>query len=315
MTAPLPPWRTVGEWRTGAASRLEAAGIDTARLEADLLLRHVLGLDHAGLILGRASRLPAPARRRLARLLHKRLTRFPLQYLLGEVDFCGLTLRVTPAALIPRPETEGLVERALRFLEPDSEGTVLDVGTGTGCIALALAAARPRIRVWATDISRSALRLAARNATAVGLGDRVRFARGDLVRPAVRGALRAGEVPRFRAVVSNPPYVARGDRRRLPPEVAAHEPAGALFAGRGGFAVLDRLVGEAAEVLEPGGLLALEIGEELGERVRDRLRADGSSWTGVRVERDLAGRVRYAIANLGSGSGPAVSRSKGSTRP
>jgi len=314
MTPTLPPWRTVGEWRTGAAQALAGAGIDTARLEADLLLRHVTGWDHAAVLLNRRDELDAPTRRRFSRLLHKRLTRFPLQYLFGEVDFCGLTLRTTPAALIPRPETEGLVERVLRFLEPGAEGPVLDVGTGSGCIALALAAARPRLRVWATDLSRPALRLAAGNAERLGLAGRVRFCRGDLARPAVRRLRRAGG-ERFRVVVSNPPYVARGDRRRLPPEVAAHEPALALFTGGKGFAVIDRLVGEAAAVLEPGGLLALEIGEDQGDRVRARLGADGAVWTGTRVERDLAGRDRYAIAWRGSADGPADSLSKGSTHP
>jgi release factor glutamine methyltransferase len=229
-------------------------------------------------------------RRRLSAILRKRIGRFPLQYLLGTVDFCGLTLAVSPAVLIPRPETEGLVERVLARIAPGQAATVLEVGTGSGAIALALAAARVELTVWATDISGAALRVARRNARRTGLAGRVRFSEGDLL---ASFAKRRPPVPLL-VVVSNPPYVARGDDR-LPPEVAQHEPPVALFAGEDGLAVIRRLVLAAGDRLDKGGFLALEIGEEQAGDVA-RLLAEGTAWRNVRIERDLSGRDRYALA-------------------
>ncbi len=287
----LPPVRTLGEWRRAARVFLAGSEVDSPAAEADLIARHVLGMTRTALTLERDRPLSPAERRRLSRLLHRRATRVPLQYLLGEVDFWGLTLRVTPAVLVPRPETEGLVERVLDFLGPDPRATVVDVGTGSGAIALALASTRPGLRVWATDLSEGAIRLARANGRRLGLERRVRWFVGDLTAPL------AGVSPAepLRVLVSNPPYVARRDRSRLPPEVEAHEPHAALFAPEGGLGVIRRLVAEAAGLLPPGALLALEIGEDLGERTAELLRRSGA-WTGVRIEEDLAGRDRYALA-------------------
>jgi len=272
-----------------ARERLLDAGIESAPAEADWILAHVLGMDRASLTLEAARLLSTGERRRLSVLLRKRIGRFPLQYLLGTVDFDGLTLEVSPAVLIPRPETEGLVERVLGFLERGVPATALDVGTGSGAVALALAAARSELTLWATDVSGAALRVARRNARRLGLGGRVQFEEGDLTGPF---AVRRSPSP-LRVVVSNPPYVARGDDR-LAPEVADHEPPAALFAGADGLAVIRRLVPAAGRRLEGGGLLALEIGEDQGQHVAGLLEATG--WREVRIERDLAGRVRYALA-------------------
>ena len=253
------------------------------------MARHVLGLGAVDLVLSRDRALSPAETRRLGRLLARRAARVPLQYLLGDVDFRGLRLAVNRAVLIPRPETEGLVERVLAFLGPRARGLVVDVGTGSGAIALALAAERPGIEVWATDVSPAALRVARGNARRTGLSGRVRFFQGDLTAP-IEGA---DALRPLCALVSNPPYVAPRDRRRLAPELS-HEPPEALFAASGGMAVIRRLLPRAARLLEPGGLVALEIGEDQGERVMALLRT--APWREARVERDLAGKVRYALA-------------------
>jgi release factor glutamine methyltransferase len=287
----LPPVRTLEDWRRAARVRLAEAGIDSAAAEADLIARHVLGLRRVDLPLQRARVLTPAERRRLSRLLRRRGTRVPLQYLLGEVDFWGLSIRVTPDVLVPRPETEGLVERVLSFLGDDPEGTVVDVGTGSGAIALAVASACPRIHVWASDLSPGAVRVARGNARRMGLEGRLRIFAGDLLEPF------AGRVPPgpVRVLVSNPPYIAPADRQRLAPEVVMHEPSIALFAPERGLGVIRRLIDGATEFLPGGGLLALEIGEDLGAEVLGLLIAAGA-WREVRIERDLAGRDRYALA-------------------
>lgn len=287
----LPPVRTVAEWRRAARELFRREGFEAAATEADLIAAHVLDHRRVDLALAGDRELSVTDRRRLSRLLHKRLAHVPLQYLLGKVDFAGVHLNVRPGVFIPRPETEGLVDRVLEQVKPGVATTVLDVGTGSGAIALALAAARPELSVWGTDCSPLAVRTARENTDRLGLGERVRFFVGDLTRP-VRG-----QRPRFPigAVVSNPPYIARGDRKRLAPEVKDHEPEEALFAESGGMAVIARLVPQASALLPTGGLLALEIGEDLGERVERLLRSSGS-WHNVRIEPDLAGKDRYALA-------------------
>ena len=286
--------RTLAEWRRAARAFLAEAGVTSAAVEADWIARHALRLRRVDLTLSADRILTRAERRRLSRLLHRRGLRVPLQYVLGEVDFRGLTLRVTPAVLIPRPETEGLVDRVLEFLEPDAAASVLDVGTGSGAIALALARERPRLSLWATDISPAAVRLARANAKRLGLTGRVRFLVGDLTAPFEA----LGTRPPLRVLVSNPPYVSPADRDRLEPEVAGHEPRVALFAPEEGLAVIRRLVSAAARLLPAGALLALEIGEEQGKAVKAMLHP-ARRWERIRIERDLAGRVRYALALRG----------------
>ena len=287
----LPPTRSLREWRRAARGMLSAAGIESAAAEADLIARHVLGLSRVELTLAADRGLSPGQKRRLSRILHRRRRRVPLQYLLGEVDFWGLSLRVTPRVLIPRPETEGLVDRVLSFLGPDPEAVVMDVGTGSGAIALALAASRPRITILASDVSAAAIRVARGNAGRLGFSGRIRFAVGDLTEPF------EGKEPEesLRVLVSNPPYVPTRDRGRLSPEVAEFEPALALFSGDDGLGIIRRLVPAAARSLPAGAMLALEIGDDQGERVR-RLIEASRDWRDVRIDRDLAGRDRYALA-------------------
>lgn len=288
---PLPPVRTLAEWRRAARDRLRERDPETAAFEADLLARHVLELGAADLALRAGHRLSPVEKRRLSRLLHRRMDGEPLQYVLGTVDFAGVILRIEPGVFIPRPETEGLVEHVLAYLGPDPACTVVDLATGSGAVALALAAARPHLHVWGTDLSPEAVRLARANARLLKLTDRVLFVAGDLAAPL--GDLRP-EQP-VRVVVSNPPYISLEDRARMDAQVLDHEPHAALFAGADGLDVIRRIGPAAAELLPGGGLLALEIGEDGGPRVREFLAGD-ARWRAVRIEKDLAGRDRYALA-------------------
>ncbi len=212
----------------------------------------------------------------------RRARQEPVQYILGETEFYGLTLRVTPAVLIPRAETEHLVESVLARVRQDTVVRICDVGTGSGAIAVALSHALPRAQVTAVDISAAALDVARENAERHGVAGRVRFVESDLL-----GAVR-GE--RFEVVVSNPPYVAEGEV--LEAQVREYEPREALYAGATGLEVYRRLIPEAWEVLVPGGWLVMEIGH--GQR--EVLAALLTGWDGVEFAADLQGIPRVAIA-------------------
>jgi release factor glutamine methyltransferase len=243
-------------------------------------------------------------------LLLRRAGREPLQYILGTAGFRELELAVDSRALIPRPETEQLVQEVLDWVASrswsDREPAALDVGTGSGCIALALAQEGPFQRVVATDASEEALDLARENADRTGLAGRVEFRSG------------AGWAPvggqRFDVVVSNPPYVAEAERETLAPEVVEWEPDPALFAGDDGLHTLRTLVAGAADHLRPGGLLALEVGLGQAAHVADLLRTGpgASRYDGVRVAEDLARRDRFVLARCG---GPEGSRSRAGEDP
>ena len=262
-------------------------GIDSARLDAEILLAHALGLERLQLYVQFEKPVSPDERARFRELVKRRAEeRIPVAYLLGEKEFWSLTLAVTPDVLVPRPDTEVLVEAVLSQL-PDAEAEirVLDIGTGSGAIALALASERPKARVVATDVSAAALAVAEANAERHGLSERVRFLEGDGFEPV------AGE--RFDVVVSNPPYVSTSDADALAPELS-HEPAGALFAGAEGTAMLRRIAAEAAGALEPGGLLGVELSPEQAEPMRDWLQRGG--FDPVEAHRDLGGRVRALTA-------------------
>ena len=268
-----------------AICRREMAGArGAAPGEAEILVSAVTGIPRSRLFLSMDDDVD-DALVRLLPLIARRGGGEPLQYVLGAWDFFGREFLLSPDTLIPRPETEGLAERAVAALRrsPAARPIALDVGTGSGAIAVTLAAEVPTARVVATDISPGALRMARGNAARHGVADRVLPVCTDLL-----SALKCGV--RFAVVVSNPPYVAEGEWPLLPPEVRNHEPPGALLAGRDGLAVLRPLVAGAAGLLSPGGELWCEIGTSQGEGASSlpcgSLRLLGTF-------PDLAGRDRY----------------------
>lgn len=260
-----------------ATIALTAARCDSPRLDAELLLGAATGLTRAEVVASGSRRLEPDEARRFADLARRRREREPVAYILGEKGFRSIELKVDARVLVPRPETEHVVEAALARLAPGAR--VVDVGTGSGAIALALKAERPDLEVVATDVSEDALAVARANALLLGLD--VSFAQGDLLAPV------AG---RFDAVVSNPPYVADDDP--LPPDVARHEPAIALFAGPDGLDAYRRLLPAAAAL--GAGLVVVEVGAGQAAAVEELARAAG--YSGVEVERDLAGHERVVTA-------------------
>jgi release factor glutamine methyltransferase len=255
-----------------ATATLERAGVPTPAVDAEWLLAHVLGVRrselHTATVDGELEDFRA--------LVERRARREPLAYVLGEWGFRRLTLTVDPRVLVPRPETEAVVERALALLEGVTEPSVLDVGVGSGAIALAIADERLDARVVGTDTSAAALEVAEANRERVGVGDRVRLVEGDLA---------AGEAGPFDLVVSNPPYVDPADYPGLEPELR-HEPAEALIGVDRHLAVARAALG----VLRPSGALVLEVGDGQACGVSPLLVALG--YREVRVSTDLAGRER-----------------------
>ena len=278
---------TVREVLAWTRDYLRKAKVDRARFEAELLLAHALGTERLELYLHPERVLTPEERARFRELIQRRRAGEPLQYLLGEVEFMGLKLKVNEHVLIPRPETEGLVELVLQDVKQeakDQELKILDLGTGSGAIAIALAQALPRSRVLAVDISAEALALAAENAQRNGIGN-VEFRRSDWF---------SNVVEKFEIIVANPPYVAREEARRLPREVRA-EPREAWDGGPSGLEHLKRIIAEAPRHLVPGGRLYLEIGAGQGAMTRELALATGA-FDPVEVLRDLAGRERYLRA-------------------
>lgn len=283
---------TVLELLRWTTDHFGAKGIDTPRLDAEVLLAHALGVRRLDLYLQYDKPVLAEERARYRELVARRSgERVPVSLLVGVKEFWSLPFKVTGAVLTPRPDTEVLVEAALaRMPDPDRAWRVLDVGTGSGAIALSLARERPRARIVATDISPEALQVARANADELQVGESVRFLEGSLFEP-VRGE-------RFELIVSNPPYLARSDAEALPPELA-HEPEAALFAGDDGYAVLRPFAAGVAEMLEPGGWVAVEVDPGQVEAVSGWLAEAGL----IEVEtlRDLAGRPRVVAARKAAG--------------
>lgn len=269
---------------------LEGRGVQRGRLDAEHLLAHALGLPRLQLYLQFDRPLKREELDRFRPLLKRRAEREPLQYILGRTAFRELELAVDRRVLVPRPETEILVEEVLSWAagQRRDDLTALDLGTGSGAVALSLAREGPFGLVVATDTSEDALAVAGQNARACDVEARVEFRRGGLFGP-------LGENERFDAVVSNPPYVAETEAGSLEPEVGVWEPTAALFAGPDGMAVLREIVWGAGAHLRQGGLLALEIGSTQAERMMAEVEAAGG-YEDARVRRDLAGRHRVVLA-------------------
>jgi release factor glutamine methyltransferase len=264
-----------------AAGRLD--GADATR-DAQLLLLHAIGIARTALFTDPDRLLTEEELAVYDAAIARRAAGEPVQYITGQQEFYGLMLKVSPAVLIPRPETELLVEAVLERLPADRETKIADVGTGSGAIAIALAYRLPKARVTAVDLSQAALAVSRDNAAVHGVTGRVRLLSSDLL------AAVAGEV--FDAVVSNPPYVPEADRDSLDRQVREFEPPLALFAGDSGLDVYKRLIPQALAVLKPGGLLAMEIGFGQGEALAELL----AEWDGVEFLDDLRGIPRVALA-------------------
>lgn len=247
---------TIGEVVAEARRLLEQAGIESAEQEAFWIVEHVLRLPLHRVLTDR-DRLLSPAESAATRrLVERRVGREPLQYILGTQEFCGLEFSVNQAVLIPRPETELLVEYVAQRISLERQAVIVDVCTGSGCIAVAIARQRPCARVIATDLSNPSLAVARRNAVRHAVGERITWLEGNLLE-ALTGLELEGHVD---VIVSNPPYIAEAEWVTLQPEVRLFEPRGALVAGPQGTELHERLLQEAGRYLSPGGALIMEIG-------------------------------------------------------
>lgn len=262
-------------------------GIESARLDAELLIADALSLDRVRLYMDLDRPLVEAERARIRERIKRRRAREPVAYIIGRKAFWGRDFEVGPAVLVPRPDTEVLVERALELIE--GAARVVDLCTGSGAIGLTLAAERPEAEVDLTDVSAEALAVARANAERFGVAERVRFLEGDLFDALEPGA-------RYDLIVCNPPYVAASEVEELVPEVAEHEPRLALVSGETGFEVHERLVRGAREWLVPGGAILVEVGAGQGAELEERFLAAGM--TRARRFADLAGidRVVEAVA-------------------
>lgn len=264
---------------------------DKAYFDAELLLRHLLGKDRAWLIAHPRKELSEEKQEHYETLVRRRLSGEPIQYITGVTEFYGLPFRVTPDVLIPRPETEHLVEQAITIAREFAEPRIVEVGTGSGAIAVALAVHLPQAHITTIDVSEKALGVARENAAWNAGRERIRFLHGNLLEPV--------SADQFDLVVSNPPYVPERDRGSLSVEVREYEPALALFAGEDGLDVYRRLIPAAYAALAPGGQLLVEIGYRQAEGVRALLAA--SSFEAIQFEPDLQGIPRVACARRSAG--------------
>lgn len=278
-----PPWTIlkVLRWTT---QFLTERGSDSARLDAELLLAHGLNLPRIQLYAHFDRPLEADELAAIREMVKRRARGEPIAYIVGARGFWTIDLKTDRRALIPRPDTEVLVESALALLENDSQARLVDVGTGTGAIALAIAAERPQVAIAATDIRPDTLELARENAQALELEERVSFFEGDLLE-ALDQTWHGVDM-----VVSNPPYIAEAVRDELMVDVREFEPGEALFAGEDGLDVIRRLVPQAFSVLRSGGHFLCEIGFDQGERVQHIFAQAG--FEDVSVRRDYGGNDR-----------------------
>jgi release factor glutamine methyltransferase len=269
-----------------ARQALTAAGVPDheATLDAELLARHVLECDRSTLVMRGRDPLPSAFDTLFNPLVARRAAREPIAYIVGRQEFWGLEFEVTPDVLIPRPETELIVEEAISSIERrDLYRHIIDVGTGSGCIAVALAVEFPRAQLVATDRSEAALAVARRNAARHGVDDRITFVHTDLL---------DGVGDDAQLIVSNPPYVSSADRATLQPEVGQYEPDAALFAGADGLDVIRRLLAAAPSHLADRGLMLVEFG--FGQDAAVRAAAQDAGWTVARIREDLQGIPRVA---------------------
>ncbi|MBU6479902.1 MAG: peptide chain release factor N(5)-glutamine methyltransferase [Nitrospirae bacterium] len=291
--APIPQsagQATLGEVIAEARRMLEQAGVESAGQEACWLVEHVLRLPAHHVVADRDRLLPHAELVAVRGLIERRVGREPLQYILGTQEFCGLEFDVNAAVLIPRPETELLVEYVAQRIPAERQATIVDVCTGSGCIAVAVARLRPLVRVIAIDLSNPSLDVARQNAARHAVGERITWLEGDLLGPLAEKELEG----RIDVIVSNPPYIAEADWATLQPEVRLFEPRGALVAGPQGTELHERLLQEAGRYLSPGGALIMEIGAGQGRAMR-RIVDQLPGYRFRRLVYDAAGLERVVI--------------------
>lgn len=275
----------------GAAKRtLAQAGVDQADQESRWIVSHVLGLESHQLV-SRAEQLVSDETwARVVSLASRRSAREPLQYILGTQEFCGLEFHVTPAVLIPRPETELLVQEALRVVDFAKETVLVDVGTGSGCVAVTLATILGKARILAVDRSPEALAVARANAERHGVANRIEWVEGDLLSP-LRERELTGKVD---VIVSNPPYIAETEWANLQPEVREFEPRSSLVSGPLGTEFHERLLRDSLDYLAPGGTLVMEIGSGQFQAVR-RMVEQIKDYGPAQIVKDGAGLDRTVV--------------------
>ena len=270
---------------------LTKKGVDSPRLQTELLLSHLLQQPRMQLYLNFQQVLTPPEVERLREFVKRRGQREPLQHIVGSTSFCGLEIAVNRSVLIPRPETELLAERGWTFLNqlaaPSQPPAVLDFGTGSGCLAIALAHHCPAARVQAVDLSPAALALARDNAARHGLAERIQFLAGDGFAPVPRGT-------QFDLIISNPPYIPSADIATLQPEVRDYDPAGALDGGPEGLDYYRRLAAAAPPFLKPGGRLMLECGDGQAGSISHLLKQQ--KWIVEAIQEDYSHTPRLVIA-------------------
>jgi release factor glutamine methyltransferase len=278
---------TLREALTRATALLDASPDLRAGAHRDalLLLLHTLGISRAALHADPHRLLTPDEQATYNSFIQRRLTNEPIQYITGQQEFYGLALHVTPAVLIPRPETEHLVESVLAELNHNAPLNILDIGTGSGAIAVALAHHLPNAQFTAVDISPAALEVAASNAARYNLSARIRFLESNLLDTLPTAVS-------FDAIVSNPPYIPDTDRDTLHPQVRDHEPEVALYGGPAGLEIYRRLIPQAHAALKPYGLLALEIGYDQRDAIATLL----SDWNDLHFVKDLQQIPRVALA-------------------
>ena len=291
--APIPQsagQATLGEAIAESRRLLDQAGIESAEQEALWIVQHVLRLPAHHVVIDRDRLLASTELADVKGLVQRRVGREPLQYIFGTQEFCGLEFHVNPAVLIPRPETELLVEYVAQRISAEQSATIVDVCTGSGCIAVAIARQRPRARLIATDLSSRSLDVARQNAIRHSVGERIIWLEGNLL-GALAGQKLEGQVD---VIVSNPPYIAEADWAILQPEVRLFEPRGALVAGPQGTELHERLLQEACRYLSPGGALILEIGAGQARAIR-QIVEQISGYRFHRLVYDEAGLERVVI--------------------
>jgi release factor glutamine methyltransferase len=281
------PW-TVGRLLQWTTDFLVRKGVESASLDAALLLAHALSCKRLDLYTRFEEVAPDDVRQRFKELIQQRVQGCPTAYLLGRKEFFSLEFEVERAVLIPRADTEWLITEFLRLAKGKENVRLLDVGTGSGCLAVTAAVRHKTTQVTASDVSADALKVAARNAAKHKVAERIRFLQGDLFLP-----LAVGE--RFDFILSNPPYIPSAEVARLAPTVRDYEPRLALDGGIDGFALFNRLIAEARTYLEPGGSLLLEIGADQEAEARQRLEATDGYELAPTVH-DGAGRPRVLRA-------------------